>query len=84
MSRNIHVVGGRVQASFSTWSTGRACRLVHIRGRGPGCMVRPGLAPSDQEQDFFFFLRFWGFCREESFHLLLIVEVPRCLYLGTC
>lgn len=55
MSRNIHVVGGRVQASFSTWSTGRACRLVRVRGRGPGCMVRPGLAPSDQEQHFCFF-----------------------------
>ena len=35
VSRYIHVVRGRVQVSFSTLSTGRACGLVHVP-REPG------------------------------------------------
>ena len=42
------------------------------------------LPPVARNRIFFFFFNFCGFSREESFHLLVILEVPRCLYLGTC
>lgn len=87
VSTYIHVVRGRVQVSFSTLSTGRACGLVSVRSGGIGgqvTCVQDWPCPRCQDQEAFFFLKLCRFSREEPSHLLPEVEVPRYLHLGAC